>query len=760
MPKISRRTFLKMAAATGAGASVLGSNVLFQSADPALAESTSPEVVKYSHCVQCNHVPFCGMKLIFKDDKLFRIEKRANYNNNLICAKGVAALQELYDPERLLYPMKRTNPKGEPAQWERITWDEALTTIAEKLNGIKEKYGAEKVLFITGDPKEPRSAMMRLAYTFGSPNFGTESSTCFLGLDLSCKLTFGKNHFLSGAFGPGANPVPDKTKVAIFWGTNPAWSAPFSVSGLRGAREKGQCKYIVVDPRVTPTVHTFADVHLQIRPGTDGALALCFANSLIDAGAYDKEFIEKWTHGFEEYAAYCKQFTVEKTAEICGVPADRIQAACDILVQQGSPIVCKTAAAWPHHANGVNSHRAMWLLMPLTGSLDVPGGLKAPDEPMDFDMWNGTPGFSRARELLPQLDDKRVDRKYFPVWADMEDYYAGQGNLQINKIPEYVRDGDIRACVALGTNAMMWPQTQEYQKAFQDMEFMVSADFYIRPKTHDYVDMILPAAMSFERSCPMAKFGRKLFLREPAVAPAGEARPDYRICCDIGTALGFEEEFWGGGEKAEENCLIETLKTSGTGVTLEELRAASPEGIAVPLKGEPQNKKYETGGFRYDGQPGFETPTGKLEFTSEVLRKYGFDPLPVYNEPTQSPVSTPDVAAKYPLILNTGSRVPMYTHSKQRHTPWLRALMPDPICRLSPKAARERGIADGDEVELSTELGAIRAKAQVTNIVRDDTIDMFHGWETANVNLVHARDFDPISGFPSYKEGLCQVTKV
>ena len=760
MPNISRRTFLKLATATGAGAAVLGSNVLFQSADPALAESTSPEVVRYTHCVQCNRGPKCGMKLILKDDKLYRIEKRGNYNNNLICAKGVAAIQEIYDPERLLYPMKRTNPKGEPGQWERISWDEALSTIAEKLNSIKEKHGAEKVAFITGDPKEPRSALMRLAYAFGSPNFGTESSTCFLATELANKLIYGPYHKVASKVATGANPVPDKTKVAIFWGTNPAWSAPFSMSGLRNAKEKGQCKYIVVDPRVTPTVHSLADVHIQLRPGTDGALALCFANSLIEAGAYDKEFVEKWTHGFEEYADYCKEFTVEKTAEICDVPQEHIQKAVDILVTQGAPLVCKTAAAWPHHVNGVNSFRAMWSLIPLTGSLDVPGGVSLPPEPMDFDQWSGTPTFNYAREKLPALDDKRVDRKYFPVWADMEDYHGGQGNLQLNPLPEYVRDGDILACVALGTNAMMWPQTQEYQKAFQDMEFIVTADFYIRPQTHDYVDMLLPAAMSFERSCPLTVYGRKLFLREPAMEPAGEARPDYRICCDIGVALGFEEEFWGGGEKAEENCMREILKTSGCGVSYEELQAASPEGITVPLKGEPQIKKYETGYFRRDGQPGFETPTGKVEFISEILRGYDLDPRPVYLEPTWSPVSTPEVAKNYPLILNTGSRVPMYTHSKQRNVPWLRALMPDPICRLSPKAARERGIETGDDVELSTELGSIRAKAEVTNIVRDDTIDMFHGWEQANVNLVHARDFDPISGFPSYKEGLCQVTKV
>ena len=141
-----------------------------------------------------------------------------------------------------------------------------------------------------------------------------------------------------------------------------------------------------------------------------------------------------------------------------------------------------------------------------------------------------------------------------------------------------------------------------------------------------------------------------------------------------------------------------------------------------------------------------------------MLRKYGFDPLPIYKEPTQGPVSSPEIAKEYPLILNSGSRVPMYTHSKQRHTPWLRDLMPEPICRLSPKAARERGIEDGDEVELSTQFGAVRAKAEVTNIVRDDTIDMFHGWEQANVNLVHARDFDPIS-VSSYRKVFAKLLR-
>ena len=167
MPKISRRTFLKLATATGASATLLNSNILFQNADPALAQSSSPEVIKYTHCVMCNHGPRCGMKVVLKDDKIYRVEKRENHNNNNLCAKGLASLQDIYHPDRALYPMIRTNPKGEPSQWERITWDEALTTIAEKLNGIKEEHGPEKVFFLTGDPKEPRSAVQRLAFTFG-----------------------------------------------------------------------------------------------------------------------------------------------------------------------------------------------------------------------------------------------------------------------------------------------------------------------------------------------------------------------------------------------------------------------------------------------------------------------------------------------------------------------------------------------------------------------------------------------------------------
>ncbi|MEG0503847.1 MAG: molybdopterin-dependent oxidoreductase [Raoultibacter sp.] len=756
--QVSRRKFLQMLSIAGASAAVASTGVL-EATPFAFADDASTEEFRYSHCVMCNHGPHCGLKAVVKDEKILRLEKRADYNNNLLCAKGLSSTQDLYDPARILSPMRRTNAKGEAGEWKRISWEEALAEIAEKFNGIKDKYGAEKVLFMTGDPKEPRSALQRLAFTFGSPNMGTESSTCFKATELATKLIYGPEWHTATSMATGAGPTPEKTKVCIIWGHNPSWAAPFSYNGLKKGKESGTVKYIVVDPRVTPTVQNFADVHLQIRPGTDGALALCFANYLIEHDAYDKDFIENWAHGFDEYKQYASEFTIEKVAEICAIDAAPIEAACKILAEEGSPIVCKSAAAFPHHTNGINNYRAIMLLIPLTGSVDVPGGLSIENEPINFDEWWGTFEFARSKELLPKLDHLRVDRKYFPVWADTDQ----QGSLQLNMIPEYVKDGDIKACLMLGGNAMMWPQSQEYQQAFKDMEFVVAGDFYNNDWTHDYVDMLLPVAMSFERAAPLTIFGRKVFLREPIVAPAGEARSDYRICCDIGTALGYGDVFWYGGPESDENCLREILATIDieNPPTLEDLRAAHPTPVEIPMVGEPKSKKYELGLLREDGQPGFSSPTGKVEFTSEILREHSFDALPVYNEPVYSPVSTPDVAEKYSLIMNSGSRVPFYTHSKERHLPWLNQFMPEPVVRLSKGDADFRNLAHGDMVRITSPVNdtGIVAKLEVTNIVRPGTIDMFHGWSKANVNELISRDFDPISGFPPFKEGLCEITK-
>jgi anaerobic selenocysteine-containing dehydrogenase len=310
----------------------------------------------------------------------------------------------------------------------------------------------------------------------------------------------------------------------------------------------------------------------------------------------------------------------------------------------------------------------------------------------------------------------------------------------------------IRAGVLLGVNSMMWPDTPLYQKAIKDLEFSVAIDYYMRPVTHDLVDMVLPAAMCYERSAALSIFGRKIFLREPVLAPAGEAREDWQIILEIGTALGFGEQCFNGSVDA---ALEELLQTANINVTMADLRA-NPQGFDVP-GGSTESQKYASGGLRPDKQPGFNTPTGKVELKSTVLEDLGFEGLPVYEEPIHGPKSAD--FAQYPLVLNTGSRVPYYTHSKLRDLPWLNQFMPNPVVRLSPTDAKSRNLNDGEMARVFNQQGEVQMQVEITNMLLPGVVDIFHGWQQADINLLTTRDFDPITGFPPFSNGLCEVAK-
>ncbi len=550
---------------------------------------------------------------------------------------------------------------------------------------------------------------------------------------------------------------------------------------------------------MTPTVEALADIHLQPRPGTDGALALGIAHVMLRDGCYDADFCANWTLGFDEFKAYVEEFTPERVAEITWVPAEKIEAAAHLWgeetpgafitsaaptvhgsnagntqraictlpalagnldvtgglpINQGLPFTAFITSAAPtvHGSNAGNTQRAICTLPALAGNLDVTGGLPI-NQGLPFTAFADTMAFERVDLYGKQgLQAKRFDAQDFPVWA----YY--NKNMQANRFPEYVAEGKIQAMMMWGGNAMMWPQSNVYQDAIAAIPFSAAADYYIRPWTHNFMDIVLPAAMCYERMAPFAVFGRKVYLREPVVAPAGEAREDYQIAMELGCRLGLEEDCFGGSvEAAMENI----LQTTGLGITMQDLRD-NPQGLVIPSDGKPADRKYETGGIRSDGEPGFNTPSGKVEFLSEVLRECGWpedELLPLYKEPVHSPVSTPEEAEQYPLILNTGSRVPMYTHSKLRDLPWLNQFMPEPIVRLHPDDAAARSLVDGDKVRVFNQFGEVFVTLETTNLVMPGVIDIFHGWSQANVNQLVTRDFDPITGYPPFKEGLCQVEK-
>ena len=404
---VSRRTFLKGTAAV-AGAALAGGAYEIVHPEGAVAEE-APIEVKNTYCDMCNHVPKCGIAASVKDGKVVRVEARDKYPADPICAKGISSLQELYDPHRITYPMVRTNPKGMGApEWEPISWDDAYARIASELNRIKEESGPEAVLFYCGDPKEPRGAMQRLATLFGSPTYGTESSTCAAATWICSQL-------VTGQLTMGSDPT-DATASCLVWSLNPAWSQPYRFGDMMKQKERG-CKFVVVDPRITPTVTGLADVHLQLRPGTDGALALGFIHVMLRDGLYDKDFVEKWTHGFDELSGYVQEFTPERVEEITWVPAAKLEEAVRIICENAPATLVSSSAGACHATNVGNFQRAVYSIIALTGDLDVAGGL-AMGPGLPFDYSASTAAF-RLEDMYAEkgLQDIRYDKDDFPVWA-------------------------------------------------------------------------------------------------------------------------------------------------------------------------------------------------------------------------------------------------------------------------------------------------------------------------------------------------------
>ena len=258
------------------------------------------------------------------------------------------------------------------------------------------------------------------------------------------------------------------------------------------------------------------------------------------------------------------------------------------------------------------------------------------------------------------------------------------------------------------------------------------------------MDLVLPAATSFERSELKHWNSKYLMLTSPVINPVGESRSDIEIIFDMARHLGLENLFWNGNFDA---AIDELMAPSN--YTAEELRKC-PEGTYVrnPLK--PGYKKYE--------KSGFPTPSGKMEITSTILKEGGFDALPIYKETQPLPLS--EVSADYPLILNTGSRLPMFLHSEMHNVPWCQELRKDALLDMNPSDASERDIGPDDWVWLETPRGKIRVRANLTETVLPGVVHMAHGLQEADVNILIEPDYlDPISGFPGFKSLRCQVTK-
>jgi anaerobic selenocysteine-containing dehydrogenase len=686
---------------------------------------SAQEVIRNSVCYMCT--AGCPVKVHVRDGKAIKIdiaEDKVAY-----CPRWQAQLDFIYHPDRLQHPMKRTGSRGTDS-FAPISWDEALDTIAANLQKVKDKFGPESVVFWIAYTKEPRPYFHRLVHAFGSPNYCTESSSCFSATWIASNLTYGAEYSTITA---QSGPIEPETRCKLVWSAGVKASSPPVWQDNQAAAEKG-LKLIVVDPRRTDLA-AMADVHLQLRPGTDGALALGMMNVIINENLYDKDFTEQWTVGFDDLRKLVQQYPPQRVAEITWVPAAKIREAAVLYATQKPAKIHLSPNSTTHHANGVQNHRAVILLAAITGNFEVAGGNRFSTYALPIT--NDITLHERVADMPPGVGSQR-----FPIWTQR------YREMQSNVIADQIESGapyPIKALFSAGLDIQFFPNPGRLDENLKKLDFIAVSEYFPTAGTQ-LADIVLPIASWLERRMLFTESGELVKLVEPAIEPVGESWPEWKIYSELAQRLGFGELFWDGDMEKCLNYRLEPL-----GITCDDLRQ-HPEGIKPPLPPRPE-KGYE--------KAGFQTPSGKVEIASSTLAEHGLEPLPVYKEPPESPLSRPDLAESYPLVLTSGARVLAYTHSQFRNIAQLRRIMPEPLVDINPADAGPRGIKSGDAVTVSSPRGSIKMKANVTDSILAGVVSVPHQWPgEANVNaIIDDKNLDPISGFPPFKSQLCQVSK-
>lgn len=681
------------------------------------------EIIK-TDCALC--VNCCGINVYVDKGKLVKIEGMPEHPVNLgeLCPKGERLMEYIYSEDRLKYPMKRDN-----GSWKRISWEEALGTIATKLQQIKEEHGARALAVYTGsvgvEHLEVSFFAQRFRGAYGTPNFITVDSGCWRARIQARVLTF------------GTFPSEDleNTKCVVLWGHNPDESRFPVARQIRKAMGEG-AKLIVIDPRRTPIAKE--GLHLQVRPGTDCALALGMMNVIISEGIYDKEFVEEWTLGFDKLKDHVKPYTPEKVEEITWVPAADIRESARIFATTKPGAIVQGVCSLERQKNSMQNNRVLAILQTLTGSIDVPGG------------WVSTNAM-RFTDLRLPVDEEPMGADEYPFFYKAWGMVTPYGHAMV--FPDRVlseKPYPVKALIVAGGNpAVTIPDSKKYKRALEKLDLVVVMDV-VMSETAQLADIVLPACSFLEQSGvgdfpPVAMHGLPyIMLRKKVIEPLGESWPDWKIWSELGRKMGYGEHFpWETDEEMTEMLL------EPSGITLQQLKD-KPGGFFYAEKNYDRYKKK-----------GFKTPSGKVEIFSKTFEEAGFDALPTHIEPTQSPVENKALAEEYPLILITGARSKEYIHTQLRHIPELRRIAPEALMEIHPATAKKYGAQDGEMVAVETKKGKIEIKAKVTEDIAQQVVSIPHGWADANVNeLTDIELRDDISGYPEDKAILCRVTKI
>jgi anaerobic selenocysteine-containing dehydrogenase len=767
---------------------------------------TSTEVATF--CPLC--VSRCGARATVTDGTFTLNRDPSHPTGKALCVKGKEAPAITAHPDRLRYPMKRTNAKGsaDPG-WRRISWDEALETVADRLRALARDHGPESVVFSSVSPSTSAIVdcvdwIQRLQRAFGSPNFVTSMELCGWGRYLASLYTYGAS--VPGQYMPDL----DRAECIVFWGYNPSVSRLAHATATRVALRRG-AKLVVVDPRRAGFAAK-ADPWLRVRPGTDAAVALAITDVMIERGWYDTAFVRRWTNG--PLLVRGDTGRLLRASDLAGHGAPEHYVAWDALA--GQPIIVDPAAGGSDvedhdrlalagtvevsTADGTVACRpAFDLLAAQCRSLrpavaEEVSGVPAVDieraaqvlwehRPVAFYTWSGLEQHSGTTQIIRAinvlyaltgcLDAPGGNVLFTPVpanpiaGAELLDPAQGAKAIGVRERPlgparfGFVTGEDLytaalerrpyrpRGLVSFGSNLLMaHGDSARGRDALQTLDFHVHLDLFMSP-TAEQADIVLPVTGAFEAEGLKVGFEISQEAQSLIQLRAPLVPPVGEARSDIEIIFDLATRLGLSGHffgGSVDAGWAHQLAPSG--VTLQQLRA-DPAGVRLPL--ETRHWKYAAAGE--DGAPGgFATPTGRIELYVEGFLDVGQQPVPTFTEPALSPRSRPDLADDFPLVLTCAKEL-HFCETQHRQVANLRRHVPDPQVELHPDAAAARGITEGDWLEISTPKGGVRARAVFNESIAPNVVSGQHGW------------FDPceelgLPGFPPFGPGSANLNLV
>jgi anaerobic selenocysteine-containing dehydrogenase len=642
----------------------------------------------------------CGVLVYVQNNRVIKLEGDPNspITRGKMCPKGMASIEHMYHPDRIKHPMKRVGKRGE-GRWQRITWDEAYEILCAKLKDLRETYGPESIAIAQGTGRYHFQHTIRFAHALGTPNWiepGT--AQCLIPRIISSILTYGD--LLVCDYGYGTDTYP---ACLLCWGKNPYISGPDGESQFRvknALKQKG-LKLIVVDPRETKMAK-MADIWLPVRPGTDDALALAFNHVIIQEKLYDTQFVKKWTVGFEALKERIKKFTPEWAEKITWVPADKIKAAAR-LYSRTKPAAMTWGNKLEQTPNAFQTIRAVGLLPALTGNVDIPGGNILGEHVVNGPDWY-------LDHLSLSAKNKRMGADDYRLLCSKDSFFPSANIYALFKAIRTGKPYPVKALLLFGNNGLVsFANTKRTYETLKQVEFLAAMEFYMTP-TAALADLILPGATWLEADEIMAApiVANNYALVQQKVVQVGECKQPEQIFIDIARRMDLDV-----GTASLEEILDEQLESIG--MTFSDLKKKG--WVQKPVT----YRKHETNGF------GFGTASGKIELSCSYAERLGYDPLPYYQEPPESPYSKIELTKDFPYVLSTGGRMQPFFNSEYRGIRSLRRQHPFPLVEINYQTAKKHHIQNGDWVWIKSPRGRIKQKAKLTN--QDPrVIHVSYGW--------------------------------